>query len=346
MRKILFQFHGHDHGQLFNEAARDATLDPFIYLRNRLREIGYQLETADDHSLKGCTGIWFWDLYDAAAAPRSLFRQIGRSIKQVLTGQIQLLKQRNLYLECIRAGLQDKMVLFVGEPPVVFPYNWDLKLHEAFPIIFTWNDDYIDGKKYHKFCWPITSKFPDIPAIPFLQKKLLINISANKFSTHPHELYSARRNTIRFFEQHYPDQFDLYGVGWDQPGNGDPNYRSYRGVIRHKWDVYPGYRFGVCYENMSGEPGWITEKIFDCMRADCVPIYWGASNIVEFVDENTFIDRQKFGSEAELAEYLLSMNEADYNQYRQAIQDYLQSERFAAFLPPAFADNVINVLSL
>lgn len=40
------------------------------------------------------------------------------------------------------------------------------------------------------------------------------------------------------------------------------------------------------------------------------------------------------------------MTERDYARYREAANDYLRSERFAAFLPPAFAETIIRVLGL
>ena len=145
---------------------------------------------------------------------------------------------------------------------------------------------------------------------------------------------------------HHPEQFDLYGMSWNQPEIDQAFFPSYRGTVKHKWDMFPQYRFGLCYENMRDEPGYITEKIFDCMRAGCVPVYWGAPNITDYVDVEAFIDRRKFKSNAELADFLLAMTENEFAHYRQAIQEYLQSDRFAKFLPPAFADNIIRVLSL
>jgi hypothetical protein len=102
----------------------------------------------------------------------------------------------------------------------------------------------------------------------------------------------------------------------------------------------------LCYENIREEPGYITEKIFDCMRAGCVPIYWGAPNITEYVDPGAFIDRRKFKSDSELEAFLLSINEHEYERLQKAMQDYLQSELFAKFLPPAYADTIIHALHL
>jgi hypothetical protein len=123
-------------------------------------------------------------------------------------------------------------------------------------------------------------------------------------------------------------------------------YTSYRGTVKHKWDILPKYKFALCYENVSDQPGYITEKIFDCMRADCVPIYWGAPNVTDYVDPAAFIDRRKFSSNQELEAYLCGITERDYQRFREAIADYLISEKFKAFLPPAFVENIVHVLDL
>ena len=92
--------------------------------------------------------------------------------------------------------------------------------------------------------------------------------------------------------------------------------------------------------------GWITEKLFDCMRADCVPVYWGASNIEDYVDAGAYVDRRRFRSDAELEEYLLSVDRDRYEGYRGAIQEYLSGDRFAAFLSPAFSRTILQALGI
>lgn len=343
MKRILFEFPGHTDNRLFDPDARDNTLQPFIYLRDTLRDRGYELMTADNHPVKDAEWIWFWDV-PAIARPTNRFRRFARSVRSRLHQKTE--SRRNLYEEGIRAGLGDRLVLFLGEPPVVLARNWDVEFHKLFPIIFTWNDNLIDGTKYHKYNYPQPLSFPFLSYIPFADKRLLVNISGNKFSEHPHELYSSRRKTIQYFEENYPDQFDLYGTGWNQVENDPVTFHSYRGAVRHKWDVYPHYKFGLCYENALDEPGFITEKIFDCMRSGCVPIYWGAPNITDFVDAETFIERTNFRSDADLAEFLICMGEEEYLHYQQAIKVYLNSLKFESFLPPAFADTIIRVLSL
>jgi hypothetical protein len=54
------------------------------------------------------------------------------------------------------------------------------------------------------------------------------------------------------------------------------------------------YKFSICYENARDTPGYITEKIFDCFFAGCVPIYWGANNITDHIPKECFIDKRDF----------------------------------------------------
>jgi hypothetical protein len=250
--------------------------------------------------------------------------------------------------------MADRVALFLWEARAVCPLNWNTALHNLFPLVFTWHDGLADGSRRIKFLIPQPRNFPSIPDIPYSEKKLLVNISANKRANNPNELYSARRTSIRYFQANYPQDFDLYGIGWNQPATRlersvprlVEQYPTYRGRVKNKWDVLPHYRFSLAYENIQGEPGYITEKIFDVMRCGSIPIYWGAPNIGDFVDEAAFVDRRQFKSDAELAEYLLSINEKRYMEMKEAVSTYLASQRFARFLPQAFADNVIRTLGL
>ena len=148
-----------------------------------------------------------------------------------------------------------------------------------------------------------------------------------------------------------PNDFDLYGIGWNAPATNAqrflsfaaPRYDSYLGPVDNKSTTFSKYRFALCYENAC-VPGWITEKIFDCMRSGCVPIYLGAPNIDDYVLPSSFIDRRKFRSNKELVDFLTGVTEKEYQQYQAAIKEYLSGPLFAAFLSPAFAETIACVL--
>ena len=63
------------------------------------------------------------------------------------------------------------------------------------------------------------------------------------------------------------------------------------------------------YENIKGLNGYITEKIFDAFVAGNVPIYWGASDINEYIPDNCFIDRRNFINHEQMYKFLINMKE-------------------------------------
>ena len=334
---------------IFAPNARDGCNEPQICLRNKLHEYGWHLRTADDVSLLNCAWVIFYDAM--SVIPYAGWRGIARKFRAKFRRHPLI---RPLYEECIAAGMADKMVLILNEPPAVSPENWSPALHDRFKVIFTWNDELVDNRKYFKFFFPQPTSFPETPSVPFEKRRLLVNISMNKKSRHPHELYSKRKKSIEYFEQFHLAEFSLYGVGWNRSaGIGEKlcpwmvkRYKSYAGEIKRKADVLPFYRFSLCYENIDNSPGWISEKIFDSMRCGCVPIYLGAPNVEQFIDRDAFIDRRHFASDPELAKYLLSVTRQRFDGYLSAMDAFLKSKRFAQFLGSTYADTIIRVLGI
>ena len=54
-------------------------------------------------------------------------------------------------------------------------------------------------------------------------------------------------------------------------------------------EIFNQYKFIICFEN-SYAPGYITEKIFNCILADTVPIYSGSPIIHDFINPECFIN--------------------------------------------------------
>lgn len=349
IRYILLKYPGDTDQVFFDQNARDNCTEPYIFLRQKCSELGYKVEAAALQPLRDTAWLLFWDIPSVTYGMglRGFLRRMRFSRDGRARDWIRQAKKNRVHC---------KMALFLMEPPSVCPENWESRLYEEFQIIFSWNDRIVDGVKIHKIFYPIPINVPKVQKENFSSKKLLVNISANKFSVYPHELYSARRDVIRYSEKVMPQDFDLYGVGWDHQCTSIANgqvmsvfhqpYTSYRGQVKNKWDVLPNYKFAISYENVSNQPGFITEKIFDCMRADCVPIYWGAPNIADYVDPEAFIDRRKFHSNEELLEFISGIDEKQYERYREAIHNYLNSEKFQVFLSPAFVQNIITTLDL
>jgi len=189
-------------------------------------------------------------------------------------------------------------------------------------------------------------------------------INANKAFKEvlPSDLYLERLKTIRWCEKHAPDQFDLYGLGWEKSvpaytalgrlarlGSrlktrlfGVPPFPSYRGAVSDKAAVLRKTRFSYCYENSRDLSNYITEKIFDSLAQGCVPVYWGADNVLDYIPANCFIDRRKFANTAEVHRFISAITAPEYAQYQANIASFMKSEVAARFSSAHFARQVVD----
>jgi hypothetical protein len=323
-------------------------------LKLRLKELGYELLTADDNQLENTEFVFFLDSLSIDGT-ENLYAKFKSYIKKHL--RIKGYKpwpNKELYTELKKNTMMNKAVLFLWEGRSVNPSNYRKDIWDRFKYIFTWNDDLVDNIKFFKFCLPATLSDYQFQPISFNQKKFLVNITANKYSSDSKELYTARRNTIEYFTINHPKDFDLFGVRWNKPVTLwqrhlpflTKKYSSYKGTSNNKIETLSKYKFTLAYENMNEANGYITEKIFDALIAKTVPIYWGAENIEEYVNPKAFIDRRIFKNDADLADYIYSISEDKYNEMLEAGQNYLKSEQFSKFLPGSFCDQIISVLKL
>ena len=254
---------------------------------------------------------------------------------------------------------RDKSYLLLFESELIRPDNWDTEKHKAFNKVFTWNDDLIDNVKYFKmnFSFQVPEK---VPKGLSKKEKLCTLIAGNKKVNHSLELYSKRVEAIRWFEEYHLDQFDLYGTGWDSYRFSGPKliralnkikpltrllapyFPSYRGKVEQKKAALEKYKFAICFENARDIPGYITEKIFDCFVAGCVPVYWGANNITDYVPKACFIDKRDFSSYEDLYCYMTSMSDEEYLSRLNSIQEFLLSPQAKQFSSESFVETVLS----
>jgi hypothetical protein len=234
---------------------------------------------------------------------------------------------------------REKLVLFMWEPKTVLRRMYLPRVRQCFSRVYTWNDSLVDEKTHFKFHYPVlTSMIEDIVA--FEEKKLCTLVSSDLKSSYEHELYTARKEVICFFEQIKEEGFEFYGRCWNPS-----TYKSYRGTISDKIATIKNYRFNFCYENTKDTPGYITEKIFDCFAAGTIPIYWGASNIDGYIPKNCFIDRTAFNSMEELYAFMKAMSKEEYEGYLVRIRAFLASESAKKFSFDQFAQDFYQAVA-
>lgn len=165
------------------------------------------------------------------------------------------------------------------------------------------------------------------------------------------EIYTERVEAIKYYSD--LDLIDLYGLGWDRPIPGfSASYSSaakkaYKGLMEYdkKVQLLSKYKFCICFENCVF-PGYVTEKIFDALLAGCIPIYFGAPDIEDFVPENVFVDYRKFNDWKALTDYITGM---PYDKARQMLDNaraYLKSEGFDRHYLPKRVTEIFGDIQL
>lgn len=303
---------------------RDNCMFPFYLLKEKFKEDGYDLSTQDINTIEESDIVIYNEM------PK------------------ELPSSENI----------QKSYLLIFESELIRPDNWDISKHKYFNKIFTWKDDIVDNKKYFKFNF--AQNILSIINKDLSRKKNLCTlISGNKKVNHPLELYSKRVEAIRWFENNYPEDFDFYGIGWDNYRHSNKyinfalqksnlsklfvsKHSSYKGRVDNKKTTLEKYKFAICYENARDISGYITEKIFDCFFAGCIPIYLGADNITKHIPKGCFIDKREFDTYESLYGYLSNMQDEEYLNYINNIEIFLNSEEVYKYSSEYFVQTIVK----
>ena len=309
---------------------------PFGFLQDYLKTMDIDLQTYDHGDIQSADKILFFN------------------------------HQSSHLAQCLKFGRKkEDLILFLFEPEVVMPEQYRPSVWNHYGKIFTYRDDFVDGKIFTKMRYPqgqkILQSFPS-----FSERNFLVLINANKYSYIRNELYSFRRNAIRYFEKQ--KDFDLFGFGWERNNAINPQvaisalkslrifkyftdfvdslkpYPSYRGTVQDKYSALAKYKFCLCFENEEKVMGWISEKIFDCFFTGTIPIYLGAENIDAYIPPQCYIDMKKFKDFQELGSYLKAMDETVFLSMQKAGQEFIRSNKFTEWKPESIFRNIANSL--
>ena len=88
-------------------------------------------------------------------------------------------------------------------------------------------------------------------------------------------------------------------------------------------DWLAGYHFNLAFEN-TRRAGWCTEKLVDPLHVNTIPIVSGDPRVKEFFNPESFLCRDDFSSDHELAEYVFHVDNTPelYAKYIQASPFY------------------------
>lgn len=237
-----------------------------------------------------------------------------------------------------------KNILICNESSLIVPFNYWKIFHIFFTKVYCWYDGFEKNQKYKKILLPKSSIGINTEPVNYKNKNFLVFINKNILPFYPFkllnlfgtELYSERIKAVNYFEKNIPGEFSLYGRGWNQPKKrnlteklfGYKKYKTYKGPVEDKIKTLSNFKYSICFENLTNVNGYVTEKIFDCLKARCVPVYLGADDITKYIPKNCFIDFRDFKNFEDLLKYLKSIDEKTYNIYIRNIDSLLNDKKF------------------
>lgn len=252
---------------------------------------------------------------------------------------------------------------YMYEDPLVRPINADRRSLGRYRKVWTWDETLIDGQRFIELEYP-NSIEPGEHRSWTDRDLYCVMLASNKPPINDSRGYHQRRvDTIRYFERHASTDFHLYGKDWDLPQVSPgslgrlarrlrrarnallptaPAFPSWRGWAHRKRNILERARFAICFENCRGNPGYITEKIFDCFTAGCVPVYAGSPHRTAPVPPECFIDADQFSGPGDILVFLRSIDAGRFAQYQNAIKDFLRSEACQRYSNEHWCDTLVD----
>jgi hypothetical protein len=144
----------------------------------------------------------------------------------------------------------------------------------------------------------------------------------------------------------------LYGKGWDVLRNLPPKWQKKLPPIfkanppqpcDNKLETISHYRYGLCIENAKF-PGYVTEKIIDCLVTGVIPLYMGAPDVEQYIPAECFVDLRKYANWNDLLTYLQSMSEEEALAMIGCGQEFLRSEKGWRFSYEGFSEFMHDII--
>ena len=265
-----------------------------------------------------------------------------------------------LHINCRRQDPSARAYVYLYENPLIRPLNRDRAALARYAKWFAWDGALRDDPRMVPLLYPNRFETEGWNG-PEKRPLFCVLVASNKALTvvDPRDQYQARVQILDWYERYAPGDFHLYGRGWDRPAALPGRwgrvrnqlrkilsrllpvkspYATWRGPVDDKIELLTRARFCLAHENCRDLAGYVTEKLFDCFRAGCVPVYVGPKEINELVPAGCFIDGRAFATPAELDDHLRTIDDAAYRGFQERIRAFLLSAQAKPFSQDHFAD--------
>jgi hypothetical protein len=269
-----------------------------------------------------------------------------------------------LHINCRRQNPTAPAFVYLYENPLIRPLNRDRQALSRYKKWFTWDGSLLDDARANQLFYPNSLEVKDWNP-PSERNLFCVHVASNKALAvvDERDLYSERLRIINWYEKNAPQDFFLYGQGWNRPAAVPgrwgrvcnqlqkifsriapmrPPFRTWQGPVEDKIALLQRARFCIAYENCRDLPGYVTEKLFDCFRAGCVPVYWGPREIGEIVPTGCFIDGRTYKTPKALDAFLRTIDDPTYHGYQECIRAFLISVQAKPFSQDHFAQVIVR----
>lgn len=199
---------------------------------------------------------------------------------------------------------RDRLIVLPMEPPWYYSRNMSIdnidalrtySINDIYKPQHWWvskNYDYLlnssPTSKKDKISWVTSDKGKRVNSLYLFLRKLIMNNGLERYkqlipfmNRGPSDGHILRMDFLDRIVDVNPELIDLYG-------KGDFSSPCYRGVVEDKWSGLAPYKYSLAIENYKGK-NYFTEKITDALLSWCMPIYWGCTNLTDFLPENSYI---------------------------------------------------------
>jgi hypothetical protein len=189
-----------------------------------------------------------------------------------------------------------RRVLILWEPYIVETERYEADTLSKYAHIFAPSRMWADRVHGVAFNWPQDPILKDDTIFENWEARLekVVVVQGNKFSARQGELYSLRRNVLSKLNR---NKLDLYGANWNlgfrfdlrqwiqavlkskfadlslkSIGGIGRRYSNYNNEVNDKQKTLEKYQISLVIENSAD---FVSEKLFDSIRAGCLTIYVG-----------------------------------------------------------------------
>jgi hypothetical protein len=187
------------------------------------------------------------------------------------------------------------------------------------------------GENDNREMWDWSLKLKDRE---FNKNKIMSMIVRKGYESHFNHLVNPDTSEINYGRRtelgetlSLNNNIDIFGTHWENNGG------NIKGEVWNKHVGLDEYKFSICCENTI-QKNYISEKFWDAVLTETIPIYLGCSNINEYISSDCYINitNLTFEQTVEKINDIIDNSDDYYNRYVQNIknlkQDFFKNSNF------------------